>query len=159
MGASCCRDCKNHISREKTSEFIDENENGNIPIPSEKKVSFSEFNPKKLEKKKTFTENFFGLFEPEKERKSNLKSPIHKSLKKFFKKLKRRSRESYYKIIDQTYKATFNNISKTVDQYKPEIDDAINKKKREINNLEVKQAELTQDLNALQPYRQELQNQ
>ena len=28
---------KNHISREKTSEFIDENENGNIPIPSEKK--------------------------------------------------------------------------------------------------------------------------
>ena len=86
MGASCCRDCKNHISREKTSEFIDENENGNIPIPSEKKVSFSEFNPKKLEKKKTFTENFFGLFEPEKERKSNLKSPSHKSLKKLLSK-------------------------------------------------------------------------
>ena len=84
MGASCCEDCKSLISKEKTNEFLEENENedGNIQIPSEKKVSFSEFNPKKLEKKKTFTENFFGLFEHEKERKSNLKSPSHKNIKK-----------------------------------------------------------------------------
>ena len=54
MGASCCQECKGLISREKTNEFIEENENGNNPIPSEKKVSFSEFNPKKLEKKKNF---------------------------------------------------------------------------------------------------------
>ena len=54
MGASCCEDCKSLISKEKTNEFLEENENedGNIQIPSEKKVSFSEFNPKKLEKKK-----------------------------------------------------------------------------------------------------------
>ena len=37
---------------------------------------------KKIGEKKTFTENFFGLFEHEKERKSNLKSPSHKNIKK-----------------------------------------------------------------------------
>ena len=70
MGASCCQECKGLISREKTNEFIEENENGNNPIPSEKKVSFSEFNPKKLEKKKLLLKIFLAYLNQKKKEKA-----------------------------------------------------------------------------------------
>ena len=80
MGIGCYEECKRFISNEKKDEFIDDDINDN-QNKHEKKVSFSQSNSKKLEKKKTFTESIFALFDrTDKVKKSNLKSPSTKNV-------------------------------------------------------------------------------
>ena len=148
MGVGCYEECKRFMSNEKKNEFIDDAIT-DIPIKQKKRVSFVEKNSKNFQKRRTFTESIFALFESSnKKKKSNLKSPSTKNVINHMKnnkdinvrssKNKKHASLRLNKITNKIEINNFNIQSNYIIQNK-ELEE--NKNLKEIN-LEIKQSQI-----------------